>query len=175
MCITCVLAADPSVDCQHTVHYTHVGIMQENADRQIRSSRDYVFPPFIIVERGESLNEWVHRVAPDFITSLFVLCHVTKRLQMLHQAGICHRDLKPGNILWRPTANAWTLIDFGCAEEIGALLDMIAALMRNVVCQCLVGMHVLKFLSSQSFNCTQLGVQGRSAGSCAVCIMQHQR
>lgn len=94
--------------------------VQDNADGGIQDSTGYVLPPFIVVERGESLNEWVDRVAPDFVTSMFVLCHVTKRLQLLHSAGLCHRDLKPGNILWRPTANAWTLIDFGCAEPIGA-------------------------------------------------------
>jgi hypothetical protein len=94
--------------------------VQENSDGRIRDSAGFVFPPFIIVERGESLNEWVQRVAPDFITSLFVLCHVCKRLKLLHDAGLCHRDLKPGNILWRPAANAWTLIDFGCTEQIGA-------------------------------------------------------
>ena len=26
------------------------------------------FPPFIVVERGESLDEWQRRIQPDFIT-----------------------------------------------------------------------------------------------------------
>eukprot|EP00892_Ulva_mutabilis_P009361 jgi/Ulvmu1/6798/UM309_0002.1 len=98
-----------------------VSAVQDNSDGRVQDSTGFAFPPFIVVERGESLDEWVHRVAPDFVTSMFVLCHVTKRLQLLHSAGLCHRDLKPANILWRPTANAWTLIDFGCAESIGAL------------------------------------------------------
>eukprot|EP00892_Ulva_mutabilis_P000884 jgi/Ulvmu1/10797/UM069_0032.1 len=97
-----------------------VSAVQDNSDGRVQDSTGFAFPPFIVVERGESLDEWVHRVAPDFVTSMFVLCHVTKRLQLLHSAGLCHRDLKPANILWRPTANAWTLIDFGCAESIGA-------------------------------------------------------
>jgi serine/threonine protein kinase len=50
---------------------------------------------------------------------LQVLCHVTTRLQKLHEAGLVHRDLKPGNVLWRPQHLEWTLIDFGCAAQIG--------------------------------------------------------
>jgi serine/threonine protein kinase len=49
-----------------------------------------------------------------------MLLHMTERVQMLHEQGIVHRDLKPGNILWRPSVHSWTLIDFGCAAEIGA-------------------------------------------------------
>ena len=31
-----------------------------------------------------------------------------------------HRDLKPGNIMWLPSQNRWTLIDFGCAARINS-------------------------------------------------------
>jgi serine/threonine protein kinase len=74
------------------------------------------------VERGESLNEWCSRVSPNFATTLFVLLHVAERLQQLHASGLCHRDLKPANILWLPISRCWTLIDFGCAAQIGAVL-----------------------------------------------------
>jgi serine/threonine protein kinase len=33
--------------------------------------------------------------------------------------GYVHRDIKPGNIMWLPRQNRWTLIDFGCAARIG--------------------------------------------------------
>jgi serine/threonine protein kinase len=92
-----------------------------NDDREACTSWGYTFPPFIIVERGESLNEWCSRVQPDFATTLFVLLHVAKRLHKLHAAGLCHRDLKPANILWLPLTKCWTLIDFGCTAPIGAL------------------------------------------------------
>jgi Protein kinase domain len=99
-----------------------VEAMSANADGCVRCSNGFAFPPFIIAERGESLNEWTQRVAPDDVTSMFVLCHVVKRLQQLHGAGLSHRDLKPANILWRPSTNSWTLIDFGCGAWIGAPL-----------------------------------------------------
>jgi Protein kinase domain len=86
------------------------------------SSGGVVFPPFLIMERGESLNQWSLRVAPDPPIAMCVLCHVAARLTRLHEAGLCHCDLKPANILWQPQANAWTLIDFGCSAAIGALM-----------------------------------------------------
>jgi Protein kinase domain len=97
-----------------------IELIEANEAGRVRCSNGFSFPPFIVVERGESLNEWAQRCAPDGITAMFVLCHVAKRLEMLHTVGLTHRDLKPANILWRPRANAWTLIDFGCAAEIGA-------------------------------------------------------
>ena len=65
-----------------------------NQDGAAKTSWSYVFPPYIIVERGESLNEWCSRVSPNFATTLFVLLHVAERLQQLHASGLCHRDLK---------------------------------------------------------------------------------
>jgi eukaryotic-like serine/threonine-protein kinase len=80
------------------------------------------FPPFIVVERGESLNEWQARIRPDPPTTLQVLCHVIQRVKTMHELGMVHRDLKPANVLWRPLQHSWTLIDFGCAAEAGAPL-----------------------------------------------------
>ena len=50
---------------------------------------------------------------------LQVLTHVAERLKDLHAAGYVHRDIKPGNIMWLPRKNRWTLIDFGCAAKVG--------------------------------------------------------
>jgi serine/threonine protein kinase len=48
-----------------------------------------------------------------------VIHHIAERLHDLHAAGYCHRDLKPGNVMWLPRKNRWTLIDFGCASKLG--------------------------------------------------------
>ena len=123
-----------------------------NADGAVMTPAGWVFPPFIVVEKGEarrpfprlrrprtralgsaagltltaclqSLDEWALRIVPDFPTVLTVLCHVAARLQQLHHAGLAHRDIKPANILWRPRHFSWTILDYGCAAEIGAPLS----------------------------------------------------
>lgn len=56
--------------------------------------------------------------------------------------GYVHRDLKPGNVMWLPRENHWTLIDFACVARTGeaarlgfsmayAAPEVIAAYRRN--------------------------------------------
>jgi serine/threonine protein kinase len=48
-----------------------------------------------------------------------MIIHIATRLEAMHAVGYVHRDLKPGNVMWLPSQNRWTLIDFGCAARIG--------------------------------------------------------
>jgi serine/threonine protein kinase len=48
-----------------------------------------------------------------------IISHICECLVDLHQAGYVHQDLKPGNIMWLPSQNRWTLMDFGCAARFG--------------------------------------------------------
>jgi serine/threonine protein kinase len=91
-----------------------------NEDGSIRMPTGFVFPPAIVIEKGESLDVWAQREKHDFITTMQVLCHIAERLHVLHAAGWVHRDIKPGNVLRRPQHHSWTLIDFGCTARIGA-------------------------------------------------------
>jgi serine/threonine protein kinase, bacterial len=48
-----------------------------------------------------------------------MLANIAKRLSHMHEAGFVHRDLKPGNVMWLPRENRWTVIDFGCVAKVG--------------------------------------------------------
>ena len=45
--------------------------------------------------------------------------HLAMRMRDFHALGYVHRDLKPGNVMWLPRENRWTVIDFGCAARTG--------------------------------------------------------
>lgn len=55
-------------------------------------------PPMLIVEKGESLDEFVERKAPDFFTALQVRAqHCT----VLDAVGACSQPGSVGSRLWR--------------------------------------------------------------------------
>ena len=47
------------------------------------------------------------------VCAVQIIHHICECLSDLHSSGYAHRDLKPGNIMWLPSQNRWTLIDFG--------------------------------------------------------------
>eukprot|EP00892_Ulva_mutabilis_P005991 jgi/Ulvmu1/3764/UM175_0012.1 len=94
--------------------------VEDNACGNCKAPYGYTFPPFVIIERGQSLDEWAQDNAnKDFITIFQALSHAVRALSRLHEFGFVHRDIKPGNILRRPKQHDWTLIDFGCTSRIG--------------------------------------------------------
>ncbi|MCT7970246.1 serine/threonine-protein kinase [Laspinema sp. D1] len=66
---------------------------------------------------GETLWQWVHR--RDVLleaTAVRYIRQIGEALQVVHQAGLVHRDANPGNIMFR--GDSAVLIDFGIAGEI---------------------------------------------------------
>lgn len=53
-----------------------------------------------------------------------MLHHLATRLEELHGMGYTHRDLKPGNVMWLPSKNRWTIIDFSCAARTGDMAKL---------------------------------------------------
>jgi hypothetical protein len=67
----------------------------DNADGTVRSPSGFPYPPYLVMERGAPLNEWLHqkRSGPAVLNMFF---DVAAQLTRLHSAGHVHRDLKPG-------------------------------------------------------------------------------
>lgn len=51
----------------------------------------------VIMEKGESLDEWQRRCQPDFASSMHIMLHLVERVECMHKCGVAHRDLKPAN------------------------------------------------------------------------------
>jgi hypothetical protein len=78
-------------------------------------------PPYIITEyvEGRSLEHLVEAGGPLQPEQVHALATgVGRALAAIHEAGLVHRDLKPGNVLLTPTGPR--VIDFGIAQEVGA-------------------------------------------------------
>ena len=68
--------------------------------------------PFV---EGETLRQRVDRAGPLPIRdALALLRDIADALAHAHRAGVVHRDLKPGNVLW--VGNHAFLMDFGIAK-----------------------------------------------------------
>jgi len=67
---------------------------------------------------GLDLNQWLkkHSEAVDEATILEIVTPIVDGLIKVHEAGLLHRDIKPGNIYLRKEGGAM-LIDFGAARQ----------------------------------------------------------
>ncbi len=82
--------------------------------------------PYLVMEllEGESLSELLAREAPlDPPRAMRSMSQLLAALRYVHERGVVHRDLKPGNIFMQSQAAAGEqvkLLDFGLAKFLGA-------------------------------------------------------
>jgi serine/threonine-protein kinase PpkA len=82
----------------------------------IGMNEDYVFMSMEYIEGGDLKS----RIANSIFTpaqALDLIAKVASALEVAHQAGIIHRDVKPGNILFRKDGTP-LLSDFGIAKQL---------------------------------------------------------
>lgn len=92
-----------------------------NADRACTSQSGFVFPPFIVLDRGNTLYWWLQR--PRSAGAVLVMAgEVLELLCKLHASGHVHRDIKPANLLFVHNSASWRLLDFGIVARAGAFL-----------------------------------------------------
>jgi serine/threonine-protein kinase len=81
--------------------------------------------PFIVMERlpGDTLADAIARepLSPDAARRM--AGQMLGALQVAHDAGIVHRDVKPGNLL-RADDGSWKVADFGIAKSTEAAVDL---------------------------------------------------
>lgn len=66
---------------------------------------------------GVTLKSWMdQRPAVEPLAFLWKVLPLMKSLELLHQAGVIHRDIAPDNIMLMPDGSL-VLLDFGCARS----------------------------------------------------------
>jgi serine/threonine-protein kinase len=74
----------------------------------------YLVTPFI--QGGSLADKLAREVWLDVATTVRICAQVAGGLDALHEAGMIHRDVKPGNIMLDESGDAY-ITDFGLAKE----------------------------------------------------------
>eukprot|EP00892_Ulva_mutabilis_P002494 jgi/Ulvmu1/12245/UM086_0036.1 len=103
--------------------------IESNYDGSLRAPNGYIYPPCIVMPRGESLPTWVATRDPKLLEVAQMLMHVGRRLAAVHRAGWAHRSLHPGNVLQRlGEPGNWMITDWSCAAKNGTFPPLVDGL-----------------------------------------------
>ena len=93
----------------------------DNTDGAARSATGALFPPYMVLERGMPLADWMRQPRGHLEVAVMVQA-LAALLARLHGAQRVHRDVKPDNALYMLQTTQWRLLDMGIAAPAGALL-----------------------------------------------------
>lgn len=68
----------------------------DNARGSACTRGGYILPPYLVLERGITLEAWSRTHARNFFEVSAMIDSVARMLATLHASGRVHRDLKPG-------------------------------------------------------------------------------
>jgi serine/threonine protein kinase len=126
----------------------------DNADGRLQSRSGYCFPPFIALDRGITLEDWLE-CDRNASSILAMAVEIVELLAQLHAAGSVHRDLKPQNVLFVLSDQKWRLLDFGIAQKTGPRPSFERQIQPCISCS-LLGLALLgpafKHVPSSSLN-----------------------
>jgi eukaryotic-like serine/threonine-protein kinase len=110
-------------EARHTAALSHAGIAAVY-DYHDGSAADGVAAtsPFLVMENvpGEPLSALMARTgALPYDRTLDVIGQTALALQAAHDAGVIHRDIKPGNMLLTPSGNV-KITDFGISRAVNS-------------------------------------------------------
>lgn len=72
------------------------------------------YPAFVMEHGGLSLSQVAASLTPEDVK--IVMFQTLRALDWCHIHGICHRDVKSGNLCYNPDTRSLRLLDFGLAE-----------------------------------------------------------
>ena len=105
----------------------------DNAGGQARSAHGYVFPPYLVLQRGLPLKDWAQEERRTMEVWGMVEA-LAALLAHLHSGGLVHRDLKPANVLAMQNMQ-WRLLDMGVVARAGARCRI--GIKGHLICHCM--------------------------------------
>lgn len=117
--LTCVASPTAAARFQReskaASNLNHPSIVPIYSAGQSHDGRPYLVMPLIV---GKSLKQVIQDNTMTFRDAAEAIAQIACGLQVAHEAGLIHRDVKPANIMIDQTVNQAKLLDFGLVRNV---------------------------------------------------------